>query len=353
LQDGDTCWSNYYDQISIQLDSSTTDMACGFKVTRTTSFFLGAYNLFRVFVNRVSSRTLTSGFLFTSTVQSELDIFMTECLADGISGDALTLINIVQCQCVNSWFGSTGAGSTGNAVVLNGSAQTVFLGNRFLAANGSAFHYLNAPTGITIAHNCFANVGSVLHNFSGDANRPVNFNFGNNVSNGLPMTNDPGLVYATATFYNPQSGMQVWTNPAGTSGDTLDIFDPFSAIHALLRNAGGVLQLANSAGSQVSWSVDQSGNQIAQTYNYIPTTTGLPNQISGSLANRVLAAGLVVTVLLAQTLQAGVNAFSLNGGPQKLIKSSRNPANNIATAYAVGGVLTMIYDGTQWLDLSQ
>jgi hypothetical protein len=71
------------------------------------------------------------------------------------------------------------------------------------------------------------------------------------------------------------------------------------------------------------------------------------------LANRTLTAGLVVKVLLAHTLQAGVNGFSLNGGAVKAIRSSRNPANNIGTAYAVGGVITMMYDGTQWLDLSQ
>jgi hypothetical protein len=35
------------------------------------------------------------------------------------------------------------------------------------------------------------------------------------------------------------------------------------------------------------------------------------------------------------------------------IKSHYNIANNIATVYAATGVITMIYDGTEWLDMAQ
>ena len=91
--------------------------------------------------------------------------------------------------------------------------------------------------------------------------------------------------------------------------------------------------------------------------NYIATETGATNAIAGSLTdtsggNVTLAAGLQVKVLLAHTLQAGANTFALNG-TAKNIKSSRNTANNIGTAYATGGTITMVYDGTQWQDVSQ
>ena len=63
--------------------------------------------------------------------------------------------------------------------------------------------------------------------------------------------------------------------------------------------------------------------------------------------------GLRLTIKLAHTLQAGANTLSLNGGAAKAIKSHRNPANDIGTAYAVGGIVDLMYDGTQYLDMSQ
>jgi len=95
-----------------------------------------------------------------------------------------------------------------------------------------------------------------------------------------------------------------------------------------------------------------------QCENYIASETGAANAIAGSLTdangtNVPVAAGLRVTVKLAHTLQAGANTFVLNGGAAVAIKSAKNSANNIATAYAATGVITMLYDGTQWLDLSQ
>lgn len=95
-----------------------------------------------------------------------------------------------------------------------------------------------------------------------------------------------------------------------------------------------------------------------QTENYIASETGANNAIAGALLDAggtaiPLAAGVRVTILLAHTLQVGANTFNLNAGGAVNIKSSRNPANNIATAYAVGGILTITYDGTQWVDMSQ
>lgn len=91
--------------------------------------------------------------------------------------------------------------------------------------------------------------------------------------------------------------------------------------------------------------------------NYIATETGSNNAIAGALVdatgtNVPLAAGLRVLILLAHTLQAGANTFALNGTAKNL-KSHLNPANNIATAYVSGSLVDMVYDGTQWQDMSQ
>ena len=101
-------------------------------------------------------------------------------------------------------------------------------------------------------------------------------------------------------------------------------------------------------------------NAAASTYtdwNYIATESGSNNAIAGALtdasgSNITLAAGLRVRVKLAHTLQAGANTFVFNT-VSKSIKSSRNAANDIATGYAATGIIDMMYDGTQWLDMSQ
>jgi hypothetical protein len=96
-----------------------------------------------------------------------------------------------------------------------------------------------------------------------------------------------------------------------------------------------------------------SGSTVTGPINYIATETGANNAIAGALAGVTLQAGLEVSVKLAHTLQAGANTFNLNGGGAVAIKSHYNIANNIATVYAATGVITMIYDGTEWLDMAQ
>ncbi len=95
-----------------------------------------------------------------------------------------------------------------------------------------------------------------------------------------------------------------------------------------------------------------------KTANYIASETGSNNAIAGALIDAALgvvplAAGLEVVVKLAHTLQAGANTFDFNGGGAVVIKSSRNAANNIGVAYAATGVIKLLYDGTQWLDMNQ
>ncbi len=92
----------------------------------------------------------------------------------------------------------------------------------------------------------------------------------------------------------------------------------------------------------------------AQTVNYIATENGANNAIACAVGSGPgLLAGLVVTVQLAHTLQAGANTFAYVGGTALAIKSHFNTANNIATAYAATGTITLQYNGAIWKDLSQ
>ena len=95
-----------------------------------------------------------------------------------------------------------------------------------------------------------------------------------------------------------------------------------------------------------------------QTENYITPETGAANAIAGALVDAAgvavpYAAGLRISVLLAHPLQTGANTMNLNALGAKPIKSGRNPANNLTVAYAIGAIFNAIYDGTQFLDVSQ
>jgi hypothetical protein len=104
--------------------------------------------------------------------------------------------------------------------------------------------------------------------------------------------------------------------------------------------------------------VDAASFTTVGKENYIASETGANNAIVGALLDGAgvavpLAAGLRVVVQLAHTLQAGGNQFNFNAGGLVDIKSSRNVANNIGTAYAATGAIALLYDGTRWVDLSQ
>lgn len=87
--------------------------------------------------------------------------------------------------------------------------------------------------------------------------------------------------------------------------------------------------------------------------NYIATENGANNAIACAAASGpALAIGLVVTVLLAHSLQAGANTFAYNGGATAAIKLNTNPATDIGTAYVSGGVIVLFYTGSVWLELS-
>jgi hypothetical protein len=87
------------------------------------------------------------------------------------------------------------------------------------------------------------------------------------------------------------------------------------------------------------------------------TDAGAANAITSPVGSAPAYTGMLVSVTLAHALQAGADTFAYNGGTALNIKSSRNPANNIGTAYVSGAVVNLTLasiSGTlTWLDISQ
>lgn len=138
--------------------------------------------------------------------------------------------------------------------------------------------------------------------------------------------------------------------PIALNNETLDAvnFAGTAQVGMVKLNASNVTEFPNTSGNIFDGPVTfLAGN------NYIATETGANNAIAGALPGVVLAAGLMVKVKLAHTLQAGANTFNLNAGGAVGIKSHFNIANNIATAYAATGLIELIYDGSEWLDTAQ
>jgi hypothetical protein len=87
------------------------------------------------------------------------------------------------------------------------------------------------------------------------------------------------------------------------------------------------------------------------------TDNGANNAIASPVGSQPLYTGLVVAVTLAHSEAAGANTFAYAGGAALAIRSSFNPANNIATAYVATGLQYLSYaviagTGT-WLDINQ
>lgn len=173
-----------------------------------------------------------------------------------------------------------------------------------------------------------------------------------NMSGG-PTTN--AINFGTDVTSNSKRGL-FWNNDT-----TYGIFRAAGAwvgafVQLTIAWATGII-LDPGASSTKSVVYIPQGGLVASSVNYIATETGANNAIAAAFSsnNPALAGGLLVTVKLAHTLQAGANTFAYNGGGAVIIKSHINPNNNIATPYIALGTITLMYDGaiTAWLDMSQ
>ncbi len=101
-------------------------------------------------------------------------------------------------------------------------------------------------------------------------------------------------------------------------------------------------------------------NAIVTSYQALNQTTGtavanapVATLVNAAGTNITVATGLRITLTLAAGLQAGANTLNLNGHGADSIKKHTNPATDLGTAYATGGVLDLYFNGTVWLDMSQ
>lgn len=123
-------------------------------------------------------------------------------------------------------------------------------------------------------------------------------------------------------------------------------------------------------GLATSYPIDWKKNQISEGSNYVQgsmivqgglnigTDSGADNAIvvtMNTAGSQVvpLAANKCFTVILGNTLRAGPNTLNYNNLVVAAIKSSRNPANDIATPWAVGGYLPVCYNSAVFLDMTQ
>jgi len=129
-----------------------------------------------------------------------------------------------------------------------------------------------------------------------------------------------------------------------------------AATTAAPTGTGSVVLSTNPtvSGATLSGVTNIANANITVGPNFIATENGANNAIACAAASGpALTTGLEVAIQLAHTLQAGANTFAYNGGTALGIKSHYNTANNIGTAYAATGIVTLIYNGTLWLDMAQ
>lgn len=155
---------------------------------------------------------------------------------------------------------------------------------------------------------------------------------------------------------NQSTGGAVFLNTAVSDAGTVVFQGGDHNLYLWAPASGGHNVLTNNG--TMAFSLLSSGASRQLAVNYIGSTSGSTGAIGGSLADAsgtaiALVAGLTVRIKLSQALNAGANTFNFNSGGNVAIKSARNPANNIAVAYAIGGTVVLQYDGTQWVDLSQ
>lgn len=178
--------------------------------------------------------------------------------------------------------------------------------------------------------------------FSNDVAAQINDNFTalNAASGtGAPTGTGAAVLATSPTITTPTITTPTITNPTVTTGT---FTSPTLVTPAL--------------GVATATSVAASGKLVGASLNFVPAAseTGANNALVAALAGGpALAAGVILMVQLAHSLQAGANTINYNGAGVKDIKSSRNAANNIGTAYAATGIINLVYDGTSFLDLNQ
>lgn len=162
-----------------------------------------------------------------------------------------------------------------------------------------------------------------------------------------------------ATITQTGSNYALTLDSSAGAGAALHLVSNLTNVVVGQTNSHNLFSITGASGSctlnDLSGLVCDAGNAI-NSINYISPETGSNNAIAGTLTYAVgVGGGLIVQIQLAHSLQAGANTFNYAGTGAVAIKSCRNPANNIATAYAATGTITLSYNAanTVWCDVSQ
>jgi hypothetical protein len=153
-------------------------------------------------------------------------------------------------------------------------------------------------------------------------------------------------VVPGAQSYNVYRTAAGGTSPT-TTGLIGNVINATSLLDTGLAGDSSTAPTTNTTGGIVA----SGGVTGAGGTNYIATETGANNAIVA--AGPVISVGMIITIQLAHSLQAGANTLNYNAAGAVAVKSHFNPANNLATAYATTGVVQLEWNGSAWLDLSQ
>ncbi len=243
-----------------------------------------------------------------------LEIDMATYVADGTTyGGVPISVNGIELQ-------AGGNAAHGYGFVING-----------VTAAGAYF-----KTGIALGISALTTNGTGFHIYSQT----------NSVSTGVLLEG----LYGNAAIDIANAGVIRLRGTSGTDG----LIGTYGGNSLFIQTpSAGNMQILNGSGAVMFQTSGTSSVQIA-TVNYIATENGANNAIACAAASGpALVAGLAVKVQLAHTLQAGANTFAYNGGSALAIKSHYNTSNNIGTAYAATGVISLEYNGTLWMDVTE
>jgi hypothetical protein len=190
-------------------------------------------------------------------------------------------------------------------------------------------------------------------------------------ANGIPLANGTVCTYRAGTLIP----LSTYTDStAGVANPACVPLDAGGRAKIWISVGPYKFSVFDSGGAQV-WTEDNivdagfsfmkglssggSGGSTSSTGPYyIATETGSNNAIAAALLDGngfpvAQTAGLTVTIKLAHSLQEiGSNTFTLNG-VTKSILGALWPGTGLVTPHAALSIVTLMYDGTYWRDMSQ
>jgi len=283
------------------------------------------------------SATLDYGFYIDSTIA--IDMHFVNSIHDGCQVDCIFLNGNTGYPGSIEITGGYVAPTTGNNGIHNTNSRGVVVSNvQFLYGNGLLLDGSGGAAYSSYNNNVFRVPGGKTGaHFSGSC---AGNTFNNNVMIGDPTATV--LLSVTNTCILNEFNSNSFGGTA-TTGMNFDATSNQNTVHSNSMIPGSItIPIADAS----------SGNDYGVYYT-ADESTGANNALVATQIGLPLIKGLGLSIKLAHSLQAGSNTLAYASGSALAIKSARNPANNIGTAYVSGGIINLRYDGTQWLDLSQ